>query len=308
MTTNKLTRFGRAHDRPTLIPEIIPVLGQRSVKEHSRNALIIHTMKNFEITYILEGTLEWIINDQLIVTRPHDVLITQPNDKLAILENSFPVSECIFMQVPASSGNHNADLLLKELKKLQVRKISYGSDNSTPFKRLISEHENKDNFSEIICTSLVTDILARLIRQTRCDESMLPGENSMFQKKIINYLEEHLQAEITVGDMAKQMNYSESHFRALFRKVSDLSPVQFLQHLRIETSQRFIREGRLSLTEIAFEVGFNSSQYFSNCFKKQIGLSPREYRTALKKTNKSEVVHDQMTTIQVMDMHFPIKS
>jgi AraC-like DNA-binding protein len=137
---------------------------------------------------------------------------------------------------------------------------------------------------------------------------MLPGENSMFQKKIINYLEEHLQAEITVGDMAKQMNYSESHFRALFRKVSDLSPVQFLQHLRIETSQRFIREGRLSLTEIAFEVGFNSSQYFSNCFKKQIGLSPREYRTALKKTNKSEVVHDQMTTIQVMDMHFPIKS
>ena len=75
---------------------------------------------------------------------------------------------------------------------------------------------------------------------------------------------------------------------ALFRKVSNVSPVQFLQHLRIETAQRLIRERRLSLTEIAFEVGFNSSQYFSNCFKKQVGLESREYRTALNKTNKKK--------------------
>lgn len=308
MANNSLIRFGRTHDEPALLPEIIPIIGLRSVKEHSRNALIVHTMDNFELTYVLEGTLEWIINDQIVVTRPHDVLLTHPNDKLAILENSFPVSECIFLQINPGSPDPVLQTLISEIKKVQSRKISFGSDNSTPFKRLVEEHQNKDDLSQSLCKSVITDILVRLTRQMRSGESINPTENCMFQKQVITYLENHLKEEITVGDMADTMGYSESHFRALFRKVSNVSPVQFLQHLRIETAQRLIRERRLSLTEIAFEVGFNSSQYFSNCFKKQVGLSPREYRTALNKTNKKETVHDQMTTIQVMDMHFPVKN
>lgn len=308
MATNTLTRFGRPQDKPAILPDIIPVIGHRSVKEHSRNALIVHAMKNFEITYILEGTLEWITNDQIIVTRPHDVLITHPNDKLAILENSFPVSECIFLQINPNCLDEEFKGLIHQLHGVSNRKVSFGEDNSSPFRRLIEEHIKTDTMSQPLTRALTMDIIIRLIRQNNSQDDMRPGENSMFQKTIITYLEKHLKDEITVGDMADSMGYSESHFRALFRKISDISPVQFLQHLRIETAQRLIRERRLSLTEIAFEVGFNSSQYFSNVFKKQVGLSPREYRNALSKSRGKETVHDQMTTIQVMDMHFPIKN
>lgn len=308
MATNTLTRFGRPQDKPALIPDIIPVIGQRSVKEHSRNALIVHAMKNFEVTYILEGTMEWITNDQIIVTRQHDVLITHPNDKLAILENSFPVSECIFLQLKPDTEDEEFRQLIHQLHGIGTRKVSFGDDNSAPFRRMVEEHLKSDTMSLPLCKALAMDIIIRLIRQNKSCEDMRPGENSMFQKTIITYLEKHLKEEITVGDMADAMGYSESHFRALFRKVSDISPVQFLQHLRIESAQRLIREKRLSLTEIAFEVGFNSSQYFSNVFKKQIGLSPREYRNALSKARGRETVHDQMTTIQVMDMHFPVKN
>lgn len=308
MATNTLTRFGRPQDKPAILPDIIPVIGHRSVKEHSRNALIVHAMKNFEITYILEGTLEWITNDQIIVTRPHDVLITHPNDKLAILENSFPVSECIFLQINPNCLDEEFKGLIHQLHGVSSRKVSFGEDNSSPFRRLIEEHIKTDTMSQPLTRALTMDIIIRLIRQNNSQIDMRPGENSMFQKTIITYLEKHLKDEITVGDMADSMGYSESHFRALFRKISDISPVQFLQHLRIETAQRLIRERRLSLTEIAFEVGFNSSQYFSNVFKKQVGLSPREYRNALSKNRGRETVHDQMTTIQVMDMHFPVKN
>lgn len=308
MATNTLTRFGRPQDKPAILPDIIPVIGHRSVKEHSRNALIVHAMKNFEITYILEGTLEWITNDQIIVTRPHDVLITHPNDKLAILENSFPVSECIFLQINPNCLDEEFKGLIHQLHGVSSRKVSFGEDNSSPFRRLIEEHIKTDTMSQSLTRALTMDIIIRLIRQNNSQIDMRPGENSMFQKTIITYLEKHLKDEITVGDMADSMGYSESHFRALFRKISDISPVQFLQHLRIETAQRLIRERRLSLTEIAFEVGFNSSQYFSNVFKKQVGLSPREYRNALSKNRGRETVHDQMTTIQVMDMHFPVKN
>ncbi|MCM8533912.1 MAG: hypothetical protein NE330_22310, partial [Lentisphaeraceae bacterium] len=205
MSTNTLTRFGRSNDRPALFPDVAPVVGHRIVSEHSKNALIVHSMSNFEITYVLDGTLEWIINDQLIVTRPHDILITHPNDKLAILQNSFPVSECLFLQINPNNQDKHFQPLIHELQKVYMRKISFGSDNSNPFRRLVDEHDKNDDLSSQLCHSLLTDILVRLARQLRSGENMTPGENSMFQKEIINFLEDNLKLEITVGDMAGKM-------------------------------------------------------------------------------------------------------
>ena len=164
MATNTLTRFGRPQDKPALIPDIIPVIGQRSVKEHSRNALIVHAMKNFEVTYILEGTMEWITNDQIIVTRQHDVLITHPNDKLAILENSFPVSECIFLQLKPDTEDEEFKQLIHQLHGIGTRKVSFGDDNSAPFRRMVEEHLKSDTMSLPLCKALAMDIIIRLHR------------------------------------------------------------------------------------------------------------------------------------------------
>ncbi|WDE96938.1 hypothetical protein PQO03_03055 [Lentisphaera profundi] len=81
---NKLIRFGRPQDRPSLLKEIA-VLGHRQVTEVSRNAMLPHMNQRFEISYLVSGTLEWLINDELIVTRQNDLLVTFPEDKLALL-------------------------------------------------------------------------------------------------------------------------------------------------------------------------------------------------------------------------------
>ncbi|NQZ58671.1 MAG: helix-turn-helix transcriptional regulator [Lentisphaeraceae bacterium] len=305
---NELIRFGRPQDKPAII-SAAPILGQRIVGEHSQNALIVHSMENYELTYLLSGTLEWLINDRLIVQRAHDVLITHPHDKLAILNDSFPKSNAIFTQVNVqqltllSEEKHN--ILTKKLRNIQTRKVSFGSDCSQLFIKLLNEQHKPGYFSEDLCQSWVLEILLKIIHRHESPEKVALGQNISFQKQVLNYLEENITEEITVRDIATKLGYSESHFRSLFAKVSKLSPVQFLRHLRVETAQRLIREDRLSLTDIAFHVGFNSSQYFSNSFKKETGLSPRQYKNALARKGKfKEVIHDQFTTIQVMDMHF----
>ena len=59
----------------------------------------------------------------------------------------------------------------------------------------------------------------------------------------------------------------------------------YVQNLRITQAKKLLREGKFSITEIAFQVGFNDSNYFSSCFKKATGISPLEYRK-LKKVER----------------------
>ncbi|EDM26464.1 L-rhamnose operon transcriptional activator [Lentisphaera araneosa HTCC2155] len=307
---NKLIRFGRPQDRPSLLNEIA-VLGHRQVTEVSRNAMLPHMNKRFEITYVVSGTLEWLINDELIVTRQNDILVTFPEDKLALLGGHFMVSDAYFMQIDLDydgfMSESERELFNRKLHAIEGRKISLPTDRSILFSKLISEHERQDVFSEGLCKGWLHEILTMVVRRSEGWEAKTYlNEYNLFKKSLLSYLETHVsRTDIKVQEIAEHFNYSESHFRFLFKKIFKTSPVDFVRQFRVDTAQRLIREGSLSITEIAYKVGFSSSQYFSQTFKKELGMSPREYRKSLRLD--SGRIQDMTTSIYFMDQHFPDK-
>ena len=64
----------------------------------------------------------------------------------------------------------------------------------------------------------------------------------------------------------------------LFKQTTGISPHQFILQLKIERAKQLINKTQLSLTEIAYELGFTDQAHFSNAFKKIIGVAPRQYR------------------------------
>jgi len=72
---------------------------------------------------------------------------------------------------------------------------------------------------------------------------------------------------------------SESWFRACFRKAYEISPNQYSQKLLYEKARSLLEHIRLSIKEIAFQLGFESQNYFSRAFKNSQGLSPARYRS-----------------------------
>ena len=307
---NTLTRFGRPQDRPALLEEA-PIIGHRIVTDSSRNALFAHKNENFEITYMASGTLEWLINDELIVTRQNDILITFPDDKLALLNGTFMVSEAYFMQVDLKHegflSQKERDLFTHKLKNIESRKVSLSTDRSILFSKLVNEHDKHDSYSEGLCRGWLYEILTMVVRRSEGWEAKGSFDaDTMFKKNLLTYLEAHLSETIKVLDIANHFGYSESHFRVLFKQVFAVPPVDFIRQFRIDSAQRLIREDRISITDIAYKVGFTSSQYFSHTFKKELGISPREYRKALK--TDAGRIHDTATSIHLMDMHFPNKA
>ena len=77
--------------------------------------------------------------------------------------------------------------------------------------------------------------------------------------------------------MARMLGYSANHFAGIFKKQSGQSFHQYLMDVRIEAAKEALRHGERSLTEIALQTGFCSSQHFSNAFSKKTGSSPSKW-------------------------------
>ena len=66
----------------------------------------------------------------------------------------------------------------------------------------------------------------------------------------------------------------------LFRKIkawTDFSPKEFIQHLRLKKGAQLLEQGKVSISQISYKVGFKNPKYFSKCFRKKFGKTPTEY-------------------------------
>lgn len=94
-------------------------------------------------------------------------------------------------------------------------------------------------------------------------------------KKIIKL---HLYSNLSVTELSKLSHLSLSSFKREFKKEFNDSPLNYIVTKKIEKAQELLRITEMSISEIAFETGFNDPHYFTRIFKKRIGTSPSNYR------------------------------
>ena len=80
----------------------------------------------------------------------------------------------------------------------------------------------------------------------------------------------------SVTELARQVNISESTLRRGFRELFDTTVISYLTQKRLEQAKRLLREGKLTISEIASLVGYSHLSYFAAAFKRQFGITPRE--------------------------------
>jgi len=91
----------------------------------------------------------------------------------------------------------------------------------------------------------------------------------------------HQAEDISLGTVAKAVNTSTFYFCKMFKKVTGLNFTNYLSRVRIEKAKNLLLNPNLRISEIAFEVGFQSLTHFNRVFKKIIGQSPTQYRNQL---------------------------
>ncbi len=97
---------------------------------------------------------------------------------------------------------------------------------------------------------------------------------------VLQYIDEHLDGEIRLAQLASIAHVSPAYFSTLFKRFNGLSPVEYIVHKRVQRAIEMIRSSNASLTSIAMSCGFNNSTNFYKAFRKVTGRTPVSYRQA----------------------------
>lgn len=113
-------------------------------------------------------------------------------------------------------------------------------------------------------------VAANTMALTKADEEFIQKLNEVIQMNLSN-------PDFCMENMADGMNMSRSNFYRKIKGVLDLSPNEYLRLERLKKAAQLLKEGENRINEICYTVGFNSPSYFSKCFQKQFGVSPKDF-------------------------------
>jgi AraC family transcriptional regulator len=130
--------------------------------------------------------------------------------------------------------------------------------------------------------SLANLLAVQLIRHVRAPRRPQRGRDGVLPqgrlRAVVEYIEEHLDANPTLEQMAAVARLSVYHFARQFRHAKGLPPHQFVIQRRVERARQLLQAGTaLSLAEVAAEVGFSDQSQFSRHFKRLLGVTPGRF-------------------------------
>ena len=107
----------------------------------------------------------------------------------------------------------------------------------------------------------------------------VPAFNSTFIQEVIRFVDENLQnPDFKIDDLAETMNMSRAVFYRKIKTFTGASPIDLVKEMRLKRALELLDTSSYSLSEVAYQSGFSSPQYFSRVFKEQMQCTPNEYK------------------------------
>ena len=157
--------------------------------------------------------------------------------------------------------------------------VSFPVKNGEKILRMFKDLESKRNLRHSMnLPESIRDTYSILLLLTNAaPERYIPTEK---QKKIapaMDYISQHYNTEITNDLLAELTGFSNVYFRKLFTELMGVSPITYVQKLRIEKAKEMLKSDYSTLSDVAQTLGYSSIYDFSRAFKKHMGISPSKY-------------------------------
>src|SRR5690606_13444410 len=99
-----------------------------------------------------------------------------------------------------------------------------------------------------------------------------------FLQKLMALVEEHLaDPDFTIEELQKDMGISRMQLHRKLKALTDKSATEFIRTIRLKRAAEMLQKGQDNVSQVAYQVGFNSLSYFTKCFKEQFGVIPSAY-------------------------------
>jgi AraC-like DNA-binding protein/quercetin dioxygenase-like cupin family protein len=242
-----------------------------------------------ELLYVIHGASYVGINRQFIRIKKNDCLLIFPkvthnyflkeNESCKMFDLVFkPGDLSIFQPQDLQNGMRFLyEILVPQIDYLKF--VDNGEVKST-LERIFAQQESPTTQSYMLLKIYYTElylILSKVIGETH-DELGKPKNRHVTIG--LDYLANFYSTQLTMEEIARQVGLSPRHFSRLFAQELGMTVQDYLAILRIRKAKDLLKNSDLGITQIAYALGFNSSQYFTTCFKRLEHITPKDYRSS----------------------------
>lgn len=243
-----------------------------------------HCHNRWEIMYLVSGSCGVEVEGRLLGLKERQFITIAPEvphrleicrgERCVLLNYEF---SCLakkggtnLLALAEKSREFSCLAAMKESWKLldDQGKVGYG------LKDLIQELEGREQNDYLL------DLIFQrvLIEWSRCRLEQKSPAGTIHLKKAQAFIRDHFTEEISVADVAGHVGLNHSYLQTLFHQSFGGGIMEYINSQRMERAQFLLRNSSMSITDIAFETGFNSRQHFGYTFEKRFHVSPKGYR------------------------------
>ncbi len=224
------------------------------------------------LIYLVNGELKIDFENDGCTVKAGDVIAIPPDTRHFCYTKG---NDCVDYMWVHFTG-YNADDLIEHFKIVPKTPHCIGTHHSMTehWQRLFNSFILNDEFFPDVSTAILTEILAqfsRYIHNTTLRNSFL---------KSITFIHKNYADDIKISELAEMEHLSETHYRTCFRKITGISPSEYITKRRIEAATKLLESTKMSISDIATRSGYSDIYYFIRMFKKKTGTTPAKYRKA----------------------------
>lgn len=261
---------------------------ERVRRDANYNMQPFHIHPYYEIEFFISGSRNMTINHSIYNCRKGTVIFIATGE----LHKGYPVEN---NPVPVELVNiYFTEKYLEQFFEIYGKEqfLSFFQNHSISvpqgrreyleelLEKMIDEFKGVDELSKNVLNSYFNELLTFLVRckNNSAGDMLEYDENNKVIADAAEYIYFNFDKDITLEDIAERCNMSKTHFSKRFKAVTGFGYKEYLISVRIKEACELLLNTDKSITEVAFECGFNDSNYFGDAFRKAKGVSPHKYR------------------------------
>lgn len=243
---------------------------------------VSHTHNCSELFYVTGGRGQFTIEGHTYPVSVHDMVIVNPHvEHTETSLNANPLEYIVLgvegMELSVKNDKDNRYCIINcwNVKEVFQNYLQH----------MLKEIEVKAPGYEIVCQDLMEVLIIQLMRQTNFSATLTPVRRNSTNlcASVRRYIDEHYKENINLDMLAQVSHVSKYYMVHAFTKTYDISPINYMISLRLQDAKQLLKNDDYSLALVSRLLGFSSPSYFSQSFKKQMGMSPQEYRRKSRK-------------------------
>lgn len=256
-----------------------------------KNSTVLHWHEGIEICYIKQGTGEYLIDGKIIEFSPKDIIIINGrqfhlayNDKNVVF-GVYIFHPSMLWSPPANAEEINYLSPYWYISMNKTHLISKANKNSENIICLLSKIEEEYKIQaknyKLIIKAYLLQISVELFRILEIENHhSIPNRIHQYEKLkvVLDFIETNFSRNITLASLSSLLNMSVSNFSLLFKKTMDVSPIEYVNKVRICNASLLLLNTDEKIIDIALKCGFPSMPNFINQFRKHTQMTPKEYR------------------------------